>query len=251
MRIERSILSPAASALGAPEMALPVVLVAEQYGPFSGLGPVGIALVIAFLVITLGLHEAAHGWVALQCGDPTARDLGRISLNPLVHIDPFMTVLLPAILFYFAGFIFGGAKPVPVAYHRLRNPLRDMMLVALAGPLTNFLAAIFFLAAYKAAVEIGPYGPEQVLPRVLFASMYVNVLLAVFNLIPVPPLDGSRVMRWLLPQSLREPYDVLERFGILIVVLLFYAVPGFSVFLGSGLNAAYRAIDFLTGGSWS
>lgn len=217
------------------------------------LEPVGVALVIAFLVISLGLHEAAHAWVAFKCGDPTAKDLGRITLNPIVHIDLVMTILLPLLLYISSGgqYVFGGAKPVPVAYHRLRKPLRDMMLVAIAGPLTNFLLAIVFFALYKAALFSGHYDSDQLLPRVMLHSTSFNILLAVFNLIPIPPLDGSRVMRWLLPQSLREPYDVLERFGMVVIIGLLFFVPGFRGVLHQGMASAYLMIDFLTGGAWS
>lgn len=236
----------------APGLLVPALLAVAPVQA-QGLGPIGIGLVIAFLVISLGLHEAAHAWVALLCGDPTARDLGRISLNPIVHIDLFMTILMPTALYVISNgaFIFGGAKPVPVAYHRLRKPLRDMMLVAIAGPLTNFLLAILFMLLLKASIYSGIYEGDQLLPKVLSYSMFMNVLLAVFNLIPVPPLDGSRVMRWLLPQSMRASYDVLERFGMLIIIVLMLGVPSFQVFLRSGLGAAINAIDMITGGTWS
>ena len=105
-------------------------------------------LTMVLLVISLGIHEAAHAWVAWKCGDSTAKDLGRITLNPLVHIDPVRTILLPVLLYYSTGHAFGGAKPVPVNFHRLRHPWRDMSLVAFAGPASNFLQAIFFLTAW-------------------------------------------------------------------------------------------------------
>src|SRR5688572_15169051 len=118
------------------------------------------ALVIALLVISLGIHEAAHGWVALHRGDTTARDLGRITLNPIPHIDPFMTIVLPTISFLSTGYIFGGAKPVPVNYYNLRSPLRDMALVALAGPGSNFLLAVFFGLCWKATQHFGIWDPQ-------------------------------------------------------------------------------------------
>ena len=226
-----------------------VPLASAAQSPFR-LTNVGVALVIAFLVISLGLHEAAHGWVAWKCGDPTARDLGRISLNPLVHIDPFMTVILPVFLYYTTGFIFGGAKPVPVAFHRLRNPLRDMSLVALAGPASNFLLAILFLLVWKIVISAELYAPDQLLPQVMQASMYLNLLLAVFNLVPIPPLDGSRVMTWLLPASMRAPYIALERFGILLIMGLILFVDPFAQFLFSGIQSTFNVIDVITGGQW-
>jgi Zn-dependent protease len=212
--------------------------------------PLEIALVVAFLVISLGIHEAAHGWVALQFGDPTARDLGRITLNPIVHIDPVMTVIVPVVMAMAGGPIFGGAKPVPVSYHRLRHPLRDMMLVALAGPVSNFLLAILFVTAFKAATSFGGYAPDQLMGRVLVQSAYVNVLLSVFNLIPIPPLDGSRVMAWLLPAGLRPTYIALERFGLILVLAVVFFVPGFQTMLWGGMRSMLDVIDTITGGVW-
>jgi Zn-dependent protease len=216
----------------------------------ADLGPLGIALVIAFLVISLGIHEAAHGWVALKCGDPTARDLGRITLNPIPHIDPIMTILVPLLMVTFTGFIFGGAKPVPVSYHRLRHPLRDMMLVALAGPASNFVLAILFMLGWKASRTFGGYDDGALMPTVLYTSVWVNVLLAVFNLFPIPPLDGSRVMAWLLPDSLRPSYIALERFGLILVLGVFW-LPAFRNLLFGGINTMLSFINQLTGGSWA
>ncbi len=212
--------------------------------------PVETALVIAFLVLSLALHEVAHGWVALRCGDPTARDLGRLSLNPLVHIDPVWTLLVPLITFLTSGFIFGGAKPVPVNFNRLRSPLRDMSLVAAAGPLTNLGLAVVFLVALKLAIFVGPYEVYQLLPRVLYESARFNVVLFVFNLIPIPPLDGSRIMTWLLPSSLRETYINLERIGMLLVVALLFFVPGFQAWFYGTIENTLDLLFVVTGGNW-
>jgi Zn-dependent protease len=212
-----------------------------------------VALVIALLVISLGIHEAAHGWVALKCGDPTARDLGRITLNPVAHIDPFMTILLPAIGYLSGGFIFGGAKPVPVNYYNLRSPLRDMALVAIAGPASNFLLAAFFALCWKILVaELGVWDELRLGSIILLQAMYFNLVLAAFNLLPIPPLDGSRVMTWLLPRGLREPYAGLERFGLLLVVGLVVLFPPVSAFVRQAVEFMWHGIDALIslGGTW-
>jgi Zn-dependent protease len=227
--------------------------VASVAGPLAGMDPVELVLGLLLLVISLGIHEAAHGWVALQCGDTTARDLGRITLNPIPHIDPFMTIILPGLLFYFSGgrMMFGGAKPVPVNFHRLRHPWRDMSLVAIAGPLSNLLLAVIFLFGWKFFVSTGFYNgaaeipidrPQDLLPRVLFGASVTNAFLAVFNLVPLPPLDGSRVMAWLLPEGLRPAYVALERYGLLIVFGLLY-VPAFSRYLNMTVSTILGGMD--------
>ncbi len=217
--------------------------------PFEQLGVPFIVSALAFFIISLGIHEAAHAWAALRCGDTTARDMGRITLNPIAHIDLFMTILLPLFLLMSGtGLLFGGAKPVPVAYHRLRNPLRDMMLVALAGPVSNFLLAIVFMLAWK-GIHFFDLATESVLPGVFHTSIVFNLLLAVFNMVPLPPLDGSRVMAWLLPESLREPYVGLERWGMLLILPLFF-VPAFRSMLWGGIQTGFDLVNFITGGQW-
>jgi Zn-dependent protease len=208
--------------------------------------------VIALLVISLGIHEAAHGWVALQRGDTTARDLGRITLNPIPHIDPFMTILLPALGFLVGGFIFGGAKPVPVNYYNLRSPLRDMALVAIAGPASNFLLAVFFGLARKLTIQYGLWDEEWLGPRILEYAIYLNLLLAAFNLLPIPPLDGSRVMTWLLPRGVRESYAELERFGLLIVVGLVAFFPPVHDLVRGIMRLMWSWVDTIItlGGTW-
>lgn len=212
---------------------------------FGGLEPLGVALTIAFLVLSLGIHEAAHAWAAWRCGDSTAKDLGRMTLNPIPHIDPFMTVLVPAILAITGAPIFGGAKPVPVNFHRLRHPLRDMALVALAGPASNFLLAIVFAIALRFALGGGQYAPDSLLVQVLNVSMFSNVMLMVFNLLPIPPLDGSRVMTWLLPASMRAGYMAIESFGIILVLLLMQ-IDALRVLLWRADMAILRLIERLT-----
>lgn len=225
------------------------------------LPPVAIALIVAFLVISLGVHEAAHGWVALQCGDTTARDMGRITLNPFAHVDLFMTIILPVLSLLTFGFPFGGAKPVPVNFHALRKPYRDMALVAIAGPLSNILLAMVFFLAQKIIVEeLGLWQPVQmglgvVKPigySVLEYSIYLNLILAAFNMLPIPPLDGSRVMTWILPSSLRPAYMRFEGFGLLIIFFLISMVPAVLHFVWTMVFWLARFVEAVVtlGGSW-
>ncbi len=214
---------------------------------------VEVAFVVIFVIISRRLHAGAHAGVAGKGGDATAKDLGRITLNPIASIDPFMTVILPLMLAVSGAPVFGGAKPVPVSYHRLRHPLRDMMLVAIAGPLTNLVLAIVFMFGWKVAVHLGDMSPRVLLPRVLAAAVSANLWLAVFNMLPIPPLDGSRVMAWLLPPGVREPYVYIERFGLLLVfgfVLLMRNVPAILEPMYAFLGQLNRSLDFMTGGTW-
>ncbi|MHC4376664.1 MAG: site-2 protease family protein [Planctomycetota bacterium] len=203
------------------------------------LGAEGLALVIAFVILSLSLHEAAHAWAANAQGDPTARLQGRMTWNPLVHIDPWMTLILPTLSLLFLGFLFGGARPVPVNPSNFKNPHRANALVAIAGPLSNFLLALVFMGAWILVLTLTDYEGNQLLPAVLRASALANVILAVFNLIPLPPLDGSRVVRWLMPSEARRSYDQLEPLGFVILIGLFYFVPGFSIWLGQTIQQAY------------
>jgi Zn-dependent protease len=234
-------------------MALSAVIAAASF--VTETSAVSMILSITLLVICLGIHEAAHAWVAWKCGDPTGKDLGRITLNPIPHIDPVMTIIVPGIVYATTGFLFGGAKPVPVNFHRLRHPYRDMSLVALAGPGSNFLLALFFVVAWKFFVTTGYYNDagasvytrqDDLLPQVLKGAVRFNLLLTVFNLVPIPPLDGSRVMAWLLPPGLREPYGALERYGLLIVFGLVFFSPGFNHFVMSTMNTLFYALDKVT-----
>jgi len=222
--------------------------------------PIGIALVVVLLIVCLGVHEAAHAWVALKCGDSTARDMGRLTLNPLVHIDLFMTIILPTILIFTVGFPFGGAKPVPVDFHRLRRPWRDMSFVAFAGPLSNFLLAILFAVVWKLLIKYGIYNDASPLgerasdrlPRVIETTVLLNVILAVFNMVPIPPLDGSRIMAYLLPSSLRGGYLTLERFGLMIIFALIFLVPGFQTLLSRWMMVVIGIVNDIAslGGTW-
>ena len=174
------------------------------------------------LLLAITLHEVAHGWIALRCGDPTAKSLGRLSLNPLRHIDPVGTVLIPALLAIVGGFIFGWAKPVPVNYHRLRQPKRDMALVALAGPGANLIMALGWglVMAIGYHLQAGLAWLGEPLMLMGGAGVNVNVMLGVLNLAPIPPLDGSRVLAGLLPDRVGEAMARMEPYGLIILVAL-------------------------------
>ncbi len=179
-----------------------------------------IAIWILPILFAVTLHEAAHGYIAYKLGDDTAYQLGRISANPLKHIDPIGTIILPIILMLTTGFIFGWAKPVPVNQNRLRHPKRDFALVALAGPVSNFLMAIAWISILKLYLLF----PKQdiFLPLVLMcqAGLMINILLMVLNLIPIPPLDGSRLIYSLLPAPWDARFNKMTPFGILIILAL-------------------------------
>jgi Zn-dependent protease len=182
---------------------------------------------VAALVLAVCFHESAHGWVALQCGDPTARDLGRISLNPLKHIDPFGSVLLPAMLAYLGAPVFGWAKPVPVALSRTRQPRSANLLISAAGPLSNLLlAALFALVVALLQRRGAGHGEDLASGALMLFAAYavvVNVVLAVFNLLPIPPLDGFGVLESLLPRSLAGIARGLRRYGMLVLLLLMFS----------------------------
>jgi Zn-dependent protease len=192
-------------------------------------------LSVAAIPILFGItvHEAAHGWVARLFGDRTAEMLGRLTLNPIKHIDPVGTVIVPLLMLWFSGFLFGWAKPVPIAARNLRNPKRDMVAVALAGPGANLLMA-FGWAIFYHLLAISPAGANSA--TVFFLQMarigvFFNLLLMVFNLLPIPPLDGGRVLRGLVPESVGHRLDALERYGLIIVVgLLVFGLLGPVIF---------------------
>lgn len=178
------------------------------------------------LVIAIVFHEVSHGWVANMLGDPTARLKGRLSFNPIKHVDPFGTVLLPMVLAVTGAPVFGWAKPVPVVSQRLRNPRYHMMLVALAGPGMNLLLALVASLLFAALVAAQPQGLVWVfIIQNLINFMVINVFLAVFNMLPMPPFDGGHVVEGLLPPRLAVHYRKLGRYGFLLLIVLLLVVP--------------------------
>jgi len=213
-----------------------------------------ILAIVIILFFSIILHEYAHGWVAYKFGDSTAKQAGRLTLNPLKHIDPVGTVLLPGILITLRAmgintFLFGWAKPVPVNFYKLRNPKRDMMWVGLAGPAVNIILAI--LCSQSLLWRFAPIS----LREYLLVAIFINLLLAIFNMIPIPPLDGSRLVMGLLPKQLAIPYARLEHFGIpLLIFFLIVLRDKFALFdrvllpiieyLGNLLGVSFRGVIF-------
>lgn len=192
------------------------------------------------IIFAITVHEASHGYVAKYFGDMTAYQEGRITLNPIKHIDLFGTILLPALTVALGGILFGWAKPVPVNFARLRNPKKDMLWVAAAGPASNLVMAIFWAFVIKFSIS----APEAIAyPLALMgkAGVSINIVLMILNLLPLPPLDGGRIAASLLPDSLARPFSQLERYGfIILIVLLFTGVLG--KILDPFISAAYRLI---------
>ena len=191
-----------------------------------------IAVWLVPLVIAIVFHEVSHGLVARRLGDPTAAERGRLTFNPLKHVDPFGTVVLPLILAVsHAGAIFGWAKPVPVNYRRLKRPRRDMILVALAGPSMNLLLAIVGALLLTATIALSGGAQDPVSRFIALNALnfvYINVFLAIFNLLPVPPFDGGHVVEGLLPRSAARFYRKIGRFSLLVFVMLLLVLPAIS-----------------------
>lgn len=175
------------------------------------------------VLFAITVHEVAHGWMARRFGDPTAMLLGRLTLNPIKHIDPVGTLLVPGLLLLMGGFLFGWAKPVPVNWDNLRNPKRDMALVALAGPLANLVMALIWVLLMKVGIALGNAGflwIGQPLFLMGGAGISINLILLLLNLLPLPPLDGSKVLAGLLPNPWADKLNSLEPYGFFILLAL-------------------------------
>jgi Zn-dependent protease len=207
----------------------------------------GLLLFLPVLLFSVVAHEYAHGYAALKQGDPTAYQLGRLTFNPIKHIDPVMTILVPALLFMTAGFMFGGAKPVPVNPRNYRNYKRGDIIVSMAGIATNIVLA--FVCALL-AVPVGILGRSiegmasmmGILQHMLVIGIQVNLILAIFNLLPIPPLDGSHVMKYLLPPAWSLRYQAIGGAGIIILILMLTFFRGV---LFAWMTPAFIVMDFL------
>jgi len=168
------------------------------------------------VLFAITVHETAHGWMALQLGDKTAMMLGRLTLNPLKHVDPLGTILIPGLMYMMAGFMFGWAKPVPITWQNLRQPKRDMVFVAAAGPASNLIMAILWALVIRIGLALGDAGLALVFMGV--AGIFINCILMVLNLLPLPPLDGGRVMTGLLPGPMAYKFSRIEPYGFFILI---------------------------------
>lgn len=195
------------------------------------------------VLFAITVHEVAHGWVASKLGDPTAKMLGRITLNPLKHIDPLGTVIIPLVLLTLGGFIFGWAKPVPVTWTNLKKPRRDVALVAAAGPGANFIMALIWAGLLKLGLVLHPagYNVATLLVYMGQAGVLINIVLMILNLLPIPPLDGSRVLSSFISPTAARWLAGVEIYGFLILVLLL-ATGILGQIIGPPIYAIYRFI---------
>ena len=198
------------------------------------------------LIFAITLHEAAHAYAARYFGDSTAYMLGRMTLNPIKHIDPIWTILVPIVTLLVSPFVFGAAKPVPVNFGALRNPKRDMIWVAAAGPLANLAMMVGWAVIGKIAIAFGAAGPLYFVVLVAEAGIFVNALLMIFNLFPLLPLDGGRILTGLLPDKLAYAFSRTEPYGMLILMALL--VTGvFGKFMGPLIDFSMKSIYAIIG----
>jgi len=207
---------------------------------------VGVLIAFAIVLLSMIFHEVAHGLVAYWLGDDTAKSEGRLTLNPVKHLDPFLSILLPLMMFITGGPVFGGAKPVPVDSRNLKHGVWGMALVAMAGPLTNFMVALvaFLIGYYTGAFMVG----AGIWGEILADVVTINLGFGVFNLIPIPPLDGSRVLYAIAPDGVREVMARMERWGIFIVMILVVMLPGLvSTIMTGAINGILEAFYWIVG----
>ena len=207
---------------------------------------VGVLIAFVIVLVSMVFHELAHGLVAYWLGDDTAKSEGRLTLNPTKHLDPFLSILLPLMMFISGGPVFGGAKPVPVNSRNLKHGVWGMALVAIAGPLTNFVLALvgFLIGYYTGAfmTGVGIWG------EILADVVTINLGFGVFNLIPIPPLDGSRVLYAIAPDGVRNVMAQMERWGILVVMFLVVLAPGvISAIMGGAINGILEVFYWIVG----
>lgn len=211
--------------------------------------PIYLIIVLIIVVVSVILHELAHGVVAYFLGDRTAKDAGRLTLNPIKHIDPFMSILVPVILYLLNAPVFGGAKPVPINSHNLKWREWGLALVALAGPLTNFLIAfVAFLIAYFSGLATIYYTGDNLLQFILIETVYINLGFMLFNLIPIPPLDGSRILYAISPDFFRNILNSMERYGFIIVYFLIFLFSDvFSNLISNGMTGIIKFFYTIVG----
>ncbi len=212
-----------------------------------------LVVVLGVILVSMVLHELAHGLVAYWLGDTTAKDDGRLTLNPAKHLDPMMSILIPVMMYMMGGAIFGGAKPVPVNPHKLKWGVWGMALVAVAGPLTNFVLALvsFLIGYWTGAIGLqngALFYATNLWGLIAVEMVMVNLGFGIFNLVPIPPLDGSRILYAIAPDGVRNVMDGMERWGIVIVMLIVILAPTFiSNLLGSAMSGILTGFGWLVG----
>lgn len=219
----------------------------------SGESILRLVIILVVILLSMVLHELAHGVVAYWLGDNTAKNDGRLTLNPLKHLDPVMSFLIPLVMFFTGGPIFGGAKPVPVDSSKLKHGPWGMALVAIAGPLTNFVLALlgFLIGSWTGLLGMSGgslYYSAGIGGLIMMEIVLVNLGFGVFNLLPIPPLDGSRVVYAIAPDGVRDVMDQMERYGIVIVMALVVIFPGaLSAIMGGAVEGVLKAFGWLVG----